>query len=81
MSSKVAGLELAHWCWSSLPEEGNSFFTKLGPSQLSLWSKKSVQGRGWGETVASFHEKKHFLYVIFAISIFAIAPKVVTFHI
>ena len=42
LSSKVAGLEVAHWCWSSLPEEGNSFFTQLGPSQPSQWLKKKA---------------------------------------
>ena len=41
LSSKVAALEVAHWCWSSLPEEGNSFFTQLGPSQPSQWLKKT----------------------------------------
>ena len=44
LSSKVAGLEVAHWYWSSLPEEGNSFFfTQLGPSQPSQWLKKKAR--------------------------------------
>ena len=74
LSSKVAALEVAHWCWSSLPEEGNSFFTQLGPSQPSQWLKKKACRAEVGvnntsdlKTLFFFHEEKNLIldYSIF----------------